>query len=83
VVSLDPDAEHGDGEQVVGELVGDVLPVPASTDPLEVRAGADRASAGSLARYRFTKRAAKSSSSRSLPGMSMAMRFSPCVVSAN
>jgi hypothetical protein len=38
------DAEHGDGEQVLGgELVGDFLPVPASTDPFEVRAGVDRA----------------------------------------
>jgi hypothetical protein len=40
VVSLDPDAEHGDGEQVLGgELVGDFRPVSSSADPFEVRAG--------------------------------------------
>jgi predicted kinase len=44
VVSLNPDAEHADGEQVLGgELVGDVFPVSASSDSLEVGAGVDRA----------------------------------------
>lgn len=39
VVSLDPDTEHGHGEQVLGgELVGDFRPVPASADLLEMRA---------------------------------------------
>src|SRR5579859_1615902 len=47
VVSLDPDAEHGDGEQVLGgELVGDVLLVAASADSLEVGAGVACAACG-------------------------------------
>jgi len=43
VIPLDPDAEHGHREQVLGcERAGDLRPVPASADPLEVRSGVAR-----------------------------------------
>ena len=40
MVSLNPDAEHGNGQQVLGgELAGGLWPVSATADPFEVRAG--------------------------------------------
>jgi hypothetical protein len=74
MVSLNPDAEHRDGQQVLGgELTTGLWPVSATADPFKVRAGvacAPRCGVGG--EIRFTRQVAKSSS-RSLAGMLMAM----------